>query len=262
MNTYQALRVLNVSAESSQEEIRVAYRKMALRLHPDRNSGDGTEFKKITEAYNHLKNSSRSDGGGMHDEAYGRYGRRDNAGTESNGRGGAGRRGEKAGRDAGYEGPDHTGGERGGPGARNRAQWGAGPRDGTIPEQDWSKFTKHVEDEDPDFWKEYERRFWEEYNAKIRSDGRNGEYAKASEPEKQPNIFVDVDKSLCIGCCSCEIIAPDVFEINKESMMNPKSSVINQRGAGINKIMNAAETCPTKAIRVENKDTNERLFPH
>jgi NAD-dependent dihydropyrimidine dehydrogenase PreA subunit len=30
----------------------------------------------------------------------------------------------------------------------------------------------------------------------------------------------------------------------------------------VNKIMNAAETCPTKAIKVENKNTKERLFPH
>ncbi|KKN03574.1 hypothetical protein LCGC14_1106430, partial [marine sediment metagenome] len=31
--------------------------------------------------------------------------------------------------------------------------------------------------------------------------------------------------------------------------------------AGFNKIMNAAETCPTKAIIVENKDTKERFYP-
>ena len=72
---------------------------------------------------------------------------------------------------------------------------------------------------------------------------------------------MDVDESLCIGCCSCETIAPNVFLINKNSRMNPKSSVINQMGAGINKIMNAAETCPTKAILVENKDTQEKLYP-
>ncbi|MEJ2261667.1 MAG: molecular chaperone DnaJ, partial [Nitrosopumilaceae archaeon] len=28
-----------------------------------------------------------------------------------------------------------------------------------------------------------------------------------------------------------------------------------------NKIMNAAKTCPTKAIKVENKDTREKLYP-
>ena len=43
--------------------------------------------------------------------------------------------------------------------------------------------------------------------------------------------------------------------------MNPKSKVYNQKGAGMNKIMNAAETCPTKAISVENTDTKEKLFP-
>ena len=73
---------------------------------------------------------------------------------------------------------------------------------------------------------------------------------------------MSVDESLCIGCCSCEIIAPDVFSINKETRSNPKSAVINQKGAGVNKIMNAAETCPTRAIRVENLNTKERMFPH
>ena len=96
----------------------------------------------------------------------------------------------------------------------------------------------------------------------IRSDGKNGEYEKAKEPDQQPDLQVSVDKSLCIGCCSCEIIAPTVFEIDKHSQTNPKSKVINQKGAGVNKIMNAAETCPTKAIRVENIRTKEKLFPY
>ena len=62
---------------------------------------------------------------------------------------------------------------------------------------------------------------------------------------------------MCIGCCSCETIAPGVFEINKNTRFNPKSSVINQKGAGINKIMSAAETDPTKAIRVVKSDKKE-----
>ena len=72
---------------------------------------------------------------------------------------------------------------------------------------------------------------------------------------------MDVDPSLCIACQSCETIAPEVFHIDKEPQMNPKSKVINMKGAGVNKFMNAAETCPTKAIRVENKDTKEKLYP-
>ncbi len=144
---------------------------------------------------------------------------------------------------------------------KTRHQWGV-PEDQKTPEQDWSKYTKEFESEDPDFWREYEKKFWEEYNAKIRADGKNGEFDKAEEPKKQPNLFVNVDKSLCIGCCSCETIAPQVFEIDKTRNLNPKSSVINQKGAGFNKIMNAAKTCPTKAIIVDDLDANERLFPY
>lgn len=222
MNTYQATRVLNVKQDSSEDEIKTAYRKLALELHPDKNNGkkEDIEFKKITEAYHHLKNNQKNKS--AHQEF-----------TESK--------------------PKTN--------FKKKPQWGA-PKDEKIPEQDWGKFTREFEEGDPDFWKKYEQNFWEEYNARIRSDGKNGEYDKAKEPKEQPHLFTEVDKSLCIGCCSCEIIAPDVFEINKKSKSNPKSSVINQTGAGVNKIMNAAETCPTKAISVINIDAKEKLFPY
>ncbi|QDI89535.1 molecular chaperone DnaJ [Candidatus Nitrosopumilus sp. SW] len=219
MNTYQALKVLDIDSNSSQEEIKSAFRKKALEHHPDKNKNknEDLEFKKITEAYEFLKKNHHQRNDVYHEPQ-----------PKSN---------------------------------FKRKPWGA-PEDESIPEQDWGKYTKEFEEGDPDFWKEYEKNFWEEYNARVRPDGRNGEYEKAKEPKKQPNLFVDVDKSLCIGCCSCEIIAPDVFEINKEKMMNPKSSVINQKGAGVNKIMDAAMTCPTKAIIVEDTDTKERMYPY
>lgn len=223
MNTYQALKALNVESDSSWDEIKIAYRKLALEYHPDKNTSEkeGNQFKKITEAYNHLKKNFNQ----INDEPKQEFTKTNKSDFQK------------------------------------KTQWGA-PSGSNIPEQDWSKYTREFEEGDPSFWREYEKKFWEEYNARIRSDGRHGEYQKAKEPEKQPNLFVDVDKSLCIGCCSCEIIAPDVFAVNRNSKSNPKSSVINPKGAGINKIMNAAETCPTKAIIVENKDTKERLYPY
>ncbi len=220
MNTYQALKILNMKSGSSQEEIKIAYRRLALEVHPDKNKNkkEDTEFKRITEAYAYLKKNHNQKSDLTHQHVKNRS-------------------------DADYE-RKPQGGEQ------------------EIPEQDWGKYTREFEERDPDFWREYENNFWKEYNARIRPDGKNGEYDKAREPKKQPNLFVDVDKSLCIGCCSCETIAPGVFEINKQSRTNPKSSVINQKGAGVNKIMNAAETCPTRAIKVENTDTKERMFPY
>ncbi len=138
----------------------------------------------------------------------------------------------------------------------NRAQWGAGPTD-HIPEEDWSKYTKEFE-EDEAWWKAYETRFWEEYEGRNNGGGKSD---NAREPDAQPRLRVNVDQSLCIGCCSCETIAPNVFEINRNARSNPKSTVKNEAGAGVNRIMNAAETCPTKAILVDNMDTGERLYP-
>ena len=224
VNTHQALRTLNVKENSSFEEIKIAYRKLALEFHPDKNTTEqeGIQFKKITEAYQIIKKHYQE--------------------------------GKIIEPSKPTKKPENF---------KKTPEWGVPPgqKVGDIPEENWGRFTKDFEDENPDFWKEYERKFWEEYNARVTADGKKGEFDKAKEPKVQPNLFVQVDESRCIGCCSCETIAPDVFQINKNSKMNPKSSVINQKGAGVNKIMNAAETCPTKAIKVENKDTKERMYP-
>ena len=154
---------------------------------------------------------------------------------------------------------DRKPGEPGAPakrGPREPGPWGAPRPKGPAPEEDWGRFTRGVEEED--WWKEYEKKFWQDYEA-ARKGSSGPETEKAREPDEQPDLSVSVDKSLCIGCCSCEIIAPEVFEIDKNTNLNPKSRVINERGAGVNKIMNAAETCPTKAISVG--DRSGRLFP-
>ncbi len=212
MNRREALLTLNVNQKSSQEEIKTSYRKMALELHTNKNKEKNDEGE--------FKKIT---------EAYNflKKNKKD---------------------DTIYEQTKQNSGNQG---VKPKPQWGA-PNDGGIPEQDWGKYTREFEEGDPTFWREYEKKFWEDYNARVRSDGKNGEYEKAREPSKQPDLSVSVDKSLCIGCCSCEIIAPGVFEINKQSQTNPKSNVINQKGAGVNKIMNAAETCPTKAIIVDD----------
>lgn len=56
--------ILGVSEDASPEELKTAYRKLALKHHPDRNSGDKEseeKFKDINEAYHALLNSTEDE---------------------------------------------------------------------------------------------------------------------------------------------------------------------------------------------------------
>lgn len=61
--------VLGLSQKASQEEIKLAYRKLALRFHPDRNPGSDfaeARFKEISHAYQVLKDPQKK---ALHDHA-------------------------------------------------------------------------------------------------------------------------------------------------------------------------------------------------
>lgn len=135
---------------------------------------------------------------------------------------------------------------------------GAKPTD-KPPEADWGKYTKETESAYQDFWKYYEKTFWEYYENVTRQTTKVDEF---EQPENEDiHVSVNVEKTLCIGCCSCEIIAPTVFKIDKSARVNPKSSVINEAGATSEKILDAAQTCPTKAIHVTDTHSKRQLFP-
>lgn len=54
--------ILGVAREANQEEIKKAYRKLAMQYHPDRNPGDKqaeAKFKELAEAYEVLKNDEK-----------------------------------------------------------------------------------------------------------------------------------------------------------------------------------------------------------
>ena len=48
--------VLGVSKNASASEIKKAYRKLALKYHPDKAQGNHDTFIKITDSYNNLIN--------------------------------------------------------------------------------------------------------------------------------------------------------------------------------------------------------------
>lgn len=214
MNRQQAIHVLGIEDDATPAQVKTAYRKLVLEHHPDKNSGDDTMFRRVTEAYHTLTQEDAPEGA------------EETTRTPTD---------EKT---------------------SSRAQWGAGPTD-RPPEEDWSRYTSEFE-EDRDWWQKYEAKFWHQYDMHIKGGDPT---EKAREPDKQPRLRVNVDQSLCIGCCSCETIAPDVFELDRNVKSNPKSHVKNPTGSGVNLIMNAAETCPTKAIIVDDADTGQRMYP-
>ncbi len=62
MSNFDYYETLSVSTDASAEEIKKAYRKLALETHPDRNPGDARaeeRFKKINEAYGVLSDPGK-----------------------------------------------------------------------------------------------------------------------------------------------------------------------------------------------------------
>ena len=229
-----------VNNDATFEQIKYNYRKLALEFHPDKNNSKNTneKFKMITIAYHFLKNQNKL-------RNFKNRSKRTTTDSKS------------------HQKPPYS--------EKNNHRYNT--------EENWSRFTKDFE-MDENFWRQYEKSFWEDYEVKTRknSDKKNFENpfwdVKQKDVNPEPknhqnnqskafnhNLSVDVDESLCIGCCSCETIAPKVFAIDKLKMINPKSHVHNQYGASYEKIMDAAETCPTKAIQVEERKSGKKIFP-
>ncbi len=92
----------------------------------------------------------------------------------------------------------------------------------------------------------------------VMADVFNGPYL-LDTPKGRFHIIVE--PSLCMAFGSCEVLAPKVFVVEKNKMVNPKAKVECETCADYESIHAAAATCPTKAIRIIDRYTGDQLYP-
>lgn len=106
-------------------------------------------------------------------------------------------------------------------------------------------------------------------NTYVRKGKRNGLDVKSEGESSIRKSFgktkgryhISIEPSLCMAFGSCETLAPNVFEVDKNKMLNPKATVKSETGNDFESILNAAETCPTKAIIIRDRYTGRQIYP-
>ena len=100
-------------------------------------------------------------------------------------------------------------------------------------------------------------------NTKIKNNNNDlgAELKTQSIDIPKGRFHLTVEPSLCMAFGSCETLAPKVFVVDKDKILNPKAIVKSETGADFDSILAAAQTCPTKAIRIIDRYTGEQIFP-
>ncbi|MGH9924439.1 MAG: hypothetical protein ACRD5B_03585 [Nitrososphaeraceae archaeon] len=58
----------------------------------------------------------------------------------------------------------------------------------------------------------------------------------------------------------CELLAPKVFVVDKDKLINLKAVVKSETGADFYTILSAAQTCPTKTIFIVDRYTGNKYI--
>jgi curved DNA-binding protein CbpA len=207
--------VLEISRYASQQEIKSAFRRLARRYHPDRNSTVSDDImKNINIAFEILSDPGKRQ---QYDESLG------------------GERPRK------LERPDQN---REGNSTSNQNSWQVHTISDDLDSQTGS------------YHNEVDVNFESRLNAEdeATSLGKDNTVLES-------RYRIIVEPSLCLAFGSCETLAPKVFVVEKDRRINPKAIVISETAEDFETILDAAKTCPTKAIFIIDRYTGERIFP-
>jgi curved DNA-binding protein CbpA len=70
-----------------------------------------------------------------------------------------------------------------------------------------------------------------------------------------------IEPSLCLAFGGCESIAPKVFVVDKNKHINPKARVESETADTLDRIIMAAQACPTKAMEIIDRYTGHQIYP-
>ncbi len=208
--------ILGISQYAKYREIKVAYRRLALKYHPDRNSSPFAEdaIKRINAAFEILSDKDKRR---QYDKAA-----VFNSISQNN--------------------------------EKNQTQ----------------PYSSYTYDNNSVYSDSDHSNTGNDYDFNLKQDDKNDADDKSERTTTTTNnIFgksksrfqIIVEPTLCMAFGSCEILAPNVFVVEKDKMINPKAKVKSETGADFETIVAAAQTCPTKAIIIIDRYTGEQIYP-
>lgn len=208
--------ILDIPASANQKEIKIAYRRLARKYHPDRNSTVSDDImKNINIAFEILSDTQKKQ---EYDERRARL-KSDTV--------------QKSQEDSSCY--------------SNQNEMAQNTHTDTINQK-----YQHTNNDDYDS---------ETNNTQTISPPETFDLQNELTPIIQSRYQIIVEPSLCLAFGSCEVLAPKVFVVEKDRQFNPKAVVISETAEDFETILDAAKTCPTKAIIIIDRYTGNHIFP-